>query len=134
MRLAGLVALAALGIASPAAAAGCAAERELRAEPRWKDRGCHLCLINRVDLGPGAALRWNGVPVSLATVRRYIALARGFNPEPFTALVIGAGADCGLIARVRLTIEQAAACRERHCMYAVVDDLPPLSARRRNRR
>lgn len=128
------IAAALLGMASPAMAAPCAAEAGLRADVRWKDTGCHNCMVNRVVVGPGAALRWNGAAVSLVTLRHYLGIVRNMNPVPFTELNIGPNADCGLLARVRATIEDSLPCERPYCSFALVEPAPPPPRRRRSRR
>lgn len=123
-------ALAALGVAAPAHAAMCDAEVQIRADPRWRPSEFDHRVINRVELGPGTQLRWNGASVSLARIRTYVALGGSFNPEPATVLYIGPEADCDLIPQVRRTIEEATACTERYCLYGLIDT-PPRPRRRR---
>jgi hypothetical protein len=138
MRLAAIaLAIAALGVAAPAGAAICPAEAALRADPRWRDRDCELCVINQVYVGPGVGLRWNGAAVTLPTVNRYLTILNRMNPVPYVQLIVRRGADCAMIGRVRATIEHALPCEPGyHCPFALVDERslpPPFPAPRRRR-
>ena len=129
MRLAVIaLAIAALGVAAPARAANCPAEAALRADPRWRDRECELCVINQVYVGPGLGLHWNGAGATLPTINRYLTILQHMNPVPYVQLVVRRGADCAMIARVRAAIEHALPCEPGyHCAFALVDErsLPP---------
>ena len=81
-------------------------------------------MVNRIYVGPGARLHWNGAAVGVPTVRRFLTITRTLNPEPYTELVIRPGADCGLIAAVRETIQQVLSCDRQGCPYALVPDRP----------
>jgi hypothetical protein len=125
MRLSAIfLSLAALCVVSPAEATTCPAEAGIRADPRWRDRGCHLCVIVRVYVGPGMALHWNGATRDLPAIRRYLAITRTLNPEPFIELVIRRGAHCGTIGAIRETIQQELPCDNWGCTYALVPDRP----------
>jgi hypothetical protein len=118
------IAFAAFGVALPASAATCAAEASLRTDPRWRDRGCHECVIVRVYVGPETALHWNGATRDLPAIRRYLAITRTLNPEPFIELVIRRGAHCSAIAAIRETIRQELPCDNWGCSYALVPERP----------
>jgi hypothetical protein len=139
MRLAIIaLAVAALGVAAPAKAAVCPAEAALRADPRWRDRDCEMCMINRIYVGPRTDLRWNGARVTVETIRRYLAITHLMAPQPFTMLVIRPGADCAVLAAVRATIERGLPCAPGYyCSFALADARslpppPPASRRRRH--
>ena len=127
MRLAGVaLAVAAFGVAQSASAATCPAEAALRADPRWRERDCHLCVINRIHVGPGADLHWNGVRVTLLTLSQYLTITASMNPVPFAEFIIRPGAACGTIAQVRATIERALPCEPGfYCGFALARDRPP---------
>ena len=127
--------VAVAGLAVPASATTCPAEASLRADPRWRDGDCHHCIINRVYAGPGTMLRWNGARVNLATLRHYLTIVHEMEPEPFTTLVIGPGADCGLIARVRDLVERTQACSPGYlCSFGLAAPRRPPASRARSRR
>jgi hypothetical protein len=137
MRLSAIfLSLAALCVVAPARAATCPAEAGIRADPRWRDRDCELCVINQVYVGPGAKLHWNGAEVSLSTLRSYLAILDHMNPLPYLQLIVRPAADCDMLARVRASIEHALPCHAGRCAFALVDErwLPPASPAPRRRR
>jgi hypothetical protein len=120
----------AFGAATPAGAATCQAEAGLRVDPHWRNARCHSCLVNRIHVGPGASLRWNGAAVDLVTLRQYLDITANMDPLPFAELVIRRNTDCDLIARVRATIEASLPCETPHCGFALVEPAPLVRRRR----
>jgi hypothetical protein len=90
-----------------------------------------MCTINRIRVGPGTSLHWNGASVNFATLRRYLEITGFMTPVPFAAVFIRPDADCGLIARVRATVEEMLRCDGPYCSFALVRDPGPPPRRRR---
>ena len=91
-----------------------------------------MCMFNRIYIGPGNELHWNGAKVIFATLNRYLSIIRNMAPVPFTELAIRPGADCGMIAQVRASIERAVPCEPGwHCSFSLVEARPPPRRRRR---
>ena len=87
--------------------------------PNWLTtqtaRPFHHIVINRVTVGRTGELKWNGVPVSLDQLRRYLGIVREMHPRPFTVLEADGQADCDWLQTVREAIARSLPCDEGAC-------------------
>ena len=115
---------AALLCGSAAIAAGpvCPALARLKPRNGWSSldhNNCELCLFNRVRIGPGGRLSWNGAPIDEAKLRTYLRLTRAMTPQPVTLIRAEPGADCATIGRISRMIEVETPCPGRFCPYGI---------------
>ena len=90
-----------------------------------------LALFNRVYVKDDGDISWNGVPVSRATFKRYVAESAGMlNPAPSIWLTYGKQVDCDAIRTVRKELERAY-CPSGHCRYYQLAE--PVGAHENNR-
>lgn len=122
-RLAGLLcAMLLWGSAGEAAAPVCPALDRLTPRNGWRARdnnNCELCMFNRVRIGPGSRLRWNGAPIDEARLQTYLRLTREMTPRPLTLIRAEPGADCATIGRISRLIERTTPCNGRSCPYGL---------------
>jgi len=111
------------GSAGVAAAPSCPALAPLQPRYGWRalDMGnCELCIFNRIRIGPGSRLRWNGAPIAEARLRTYLQLTRAMTPQPVTLIRAEPGADCATIGRISRMIERTTPCDgRRFCPYGI---------------
>ena len=121
--LAGLGAIALLCTSAGAAAApSCPALARLNPRNGWRAldmETCELCLFNRIRIGPGIRLRWNGAPIDEKLLATYLKLTEQMTPQPVTLISAAPGADCPTIGRISRLIERLAPCEGRFCKYGI---------------
>lgn len=123
-RLAGLLCAALLWTSAGAAAApSCPALARLQPQTGWRTVGiydCDHCTINRIRIGPGSRLRWNGAPIEEPRLRTYLQLTEQMIPQPVTLIRAEPSADCATIGRISRMIERETPCAgRRFCPYGI---------------
>lgn len=110
------------GSAAPAAAPVCPALARLQPQNGWSRldmNNCELCILNRIQIGPGSRLRWNGARIEETKLRSYLRLSRAMTPQPVTLIRAEPGADCATIGRISRMIQQETPCHGRVCPYGI---------------
>jgi len=91
--------------------------------PGWLAPGLQHAeaIFNRVTLLGRDEIRWNGVPITRRTLRRYLGLLTTMIPPPLTVLEPADSVDCALLEAVRDDIEAALPCADGICGEGVGD-------------
>jgi len=80
-------------------------------------------LFNHLDVKP-SALRWNGVSIDKAAVRRYLIELSKFSNKPLMTVIFAGNTDCATVAAVRHMISDTLPCeRERLCIETSISEL-----------
>jgi hypothetical protein len=112
------------GVGVPAAAQTCPALADMRADPGWSyidPEDCHMCIFNRIRVGPGNALSWNRRPINRERLEQYLALLHGLRPETHIELSVARNADCAFLARIVARIETTLPCERRpYCHRSLI--------------
>jgi hypothetical protein len=102
------------------------------ARPAWLAPGLQHpeAVFNRVTLVGRDEIRWNGVPITRRTLRRYLGLVATMIPPPLTILEPADSVDCALLEAVRDDIEAALPCADGICgegigAWTVQEEEPP---------
>jgi hypothetical protein len=106
-----------------AKASGCRALAAMKRDHFWTQNDqwkCELCLFNRVAIGPGRRLAWNGRSITPATLRAYLRQSWKMEPRPITLLTVGAAADCGAVEAAADIVARETPCRGKTCWFALV--------------
>jgi hypothetical protein len=111
-----------LWASAAAAAPSCPALARLNPRNGWRAldmNNCDHCLFNRIRIGPGSRLRWNGAPIDEKLLSTYLQLTRQMTPQPVTLIRADPGADCATIGRIGRLVERTTPCRGRFCKYGI---------------
>src|SRR5947209_9508731 len=66
------------------------------ANDQWR---CELCGFNRVKIGRGHSLKWNGRSIAADRLRTYLRMVQKMNPQPVTLIMVDKRANCREITR-----------------------------------
>jgi hypothetical protein len=84
--------------------------------------------VNRLRVSGRDGLRWNGAPVSRATLSAYLAIVRTIEPRPITLIEPAQDVDCRFLEAMRAEIARAMPCAGGLCGegigWAHADDRP----------